>query len=162
MSLCSSAESESKSSSGFGVKYSRPLLRILKALDVQSESSNCLKRKNLILSGKHSSEKNKFRSKTTVASFWTKIVLRIFPDNEALYSTFFHNAFVFTCKIQSSIPQPHCVSFHMNKLNNSKKNFNSMILKSCGTSMNAVHESHQIVFTLRCKRNQKKDFTKSQ
>ena len=58
MSLCSSAESESKSSSGFGVKYSRPLLRILKALDVPSENSNCLKRKNLILSGKHSSEKN--------------------------------------------------------------------------------------------------------
>ena len=36
-----------------------------------------------------------------------------------------------------------------------------MILKSCGTSMNAVHESHQIAFTLRCKRNKKKGFKKS-
>ena len=35
-----------------------------------------------------------------------------------------------------------------------------MILKSCGTSMNAVHESHQIAFTLRCKRNKKKIFQK--
>ena len=35
-----------------------------------------------------------------------------------------------------------------------------MILKSCGTSMNAVHERHQIAFTLRCKRNQKKRFFK--
>ena len=46
----------------------------------------------------HNSEKI-FRFKTTVASFWTKIVLRLFPDDESLKSTFFHNAFVFTCKI---------------------------------------------------------------
>ena len=40
---------QSKSSSGFGNKYSRPLLRSLKALDVPSENSNCLKRKFLVL-----------------------------------------------------------------------------------------------------------------
>ena len=36
-----------------------------------------------------------------------------------------------------------------------------MILKSRGTSINAVHESHQIAFTLRCKRKQKKFLKKS-
>ena len=36
-----------------------------------------------------------------------------------------------------------------------------MFSKSCGTSMNALHECHQIGFTLRCKCNQRRFFKKS-
>ena len=60
--------------------------------------------------------------------------------------------------ISQAIPQSYCVSFYMIKINRSSMIFSIMFLSSCGPSMVAMHGSHQIAFTSRCKCNQEKIF----